>query len=64
MFIYKSICVSNTFIIIIYRMCIALYKTTLKRCCEYYRIDSDFFNMGYISLKMSSVYQVHMYLYM
>ena len=32
---------------------------TIKRCCEYYRIDSDFINLGYINLKMSSVYQVH-----
>ena len=23
---------------------------TLKRCCEYYKIDSDFFNLGYINL--------------
>ena len=33
---------------------------TLKRCCENYKIDSDFFKSGvHISLNMSSVYQVH-----
>ena len=49
-------------IIIIYSICIVLYNVlTLKRCFEYYRIDSDFINLGYINLKMSSVYQVYMY---
>ena len=32
-----------------------------KALFEYYRIDSDFINLGYIILNMSSVYQVYMY---
>ena len=48
-------------IIIIYIICMALYNALLKRCCEYYKLDSDFINLEFINETCLQYTKVPMY---
>ena len=42
-------------VIIIYSIYIALYNALSKALCEYYKLDSDFINLGFIMKHVFSI---------